>query len=252
MTNAEAYDRGFAHLSSHTVGPLLASACQVRAPRLLDVGCGTGVVTAAALAVGAEVTAVDADPGMLELASRRHPYATVRLAALPDLPFEDGQFDAIAGNFVINHVPDAAAALRELHRVLRPGGALALTWWKSDEMTATNVFTEAIAAARVPYDPPARPFTSHDTPRRFTALLAGAGFAGAAVETVRWRHRVDLATWWTDIVQAGGPRFAMIAGQPPETVERIRGHYLRLAEPYAGEGFPVCAYLARATSPPSP
>ncbi|MGW3349431.1 class I SAM-dependent methyltransferase [Nonomuraea rubra] len=247
MTNAEAYDRGFAHLSSHTVGPLLASARQSRAPRLLDVGCGTGVVTAAALALGAEVTAVDCDPVMLRLIARRHPYAAIRQAALPDLPFDDEQFDCVAGNFVINHVADAAASLRELRRVLRPAGTLALTWWKADEMTATSVFTEAIAAARVPYDPPARPFAAHATPPSFTALLEGAGFREAAVEAVRWRHEVDLAAWWTDVVEAGGPRFGMIGGQPPEVVERIRAEYLRLAAPYAGEGFPVCAYLARAT-----
>ncbi|GAA3605048.1 class I SAM-dependent methyltransferase [Nonomuraea rosea] len=247
MTNAEAYDRGFAHLSSHTVAPLLALTCAGRAPRLLDVGCGTGVVTSAALALGAEVTAVDADPGMLELTARRHPYATIRRATLPVLPFEDEQFDAVTGNFVINHVAGTAEALKELHRVLRPTGILALTWWKADEMTATNVFADAIAASRIPYEPPDRPFTGNDTPPRFTALLAQAGFQAAAVDTVRWRHQVDLASWWTDVVQAGGPRFDVIARQPPETVECIRGHYDRLAAPYAREGFPVCAYLAHAT-----
>ncbi|WP_171074658.1 class I SAM-dependent methyltransferase [Nonomuraea basaltis] len=244
MTNAEAYDRGFAQLSSHTVGPLLERA---HAARLLDVGCGTGVVTAAALALGAEVTAVDADPGMLELAARRHPYATIRQAALPDLPFEDEEFDAVAGNFVINHVPDTGESLKELHRVLRPGGMIALTWWKADEMTATNVFADAIQAAGISYEPPPRPFTANDTPPRFTALLRKAGFTRAAVDTVRWRHQVDLDAWWTDIVQAGGPRFAVIATQAPVTVERIRANYKRLAEPYAREGFPVCAYLAHAT-----
>lgn len=243
VTNAEAYDRGFAQLSSHTVGPLLERA---HAARLLDVGCGTGVVTAAALALGAEVIAVDADPVMVELAARRHPYATIRQAALPGLPFEDEEFDAVAGNFVINHVPDTAESLRELHRVLRPGGTIALTWWKSDEMTATRVFADAIEAAGMPYEPPPRPFSAHDTPDRFIALLEEAGFERAAVESVRWRHRVDLGAWWTDIVQAGGARFGVIADQPPETVDRVRAHYARLAAPYERDGFPVCAYLAHA------
>ncbi|WP_194243952.1 class I SAM-dependent methyltransferase [Nonomuraea phyllanthi] len=335
MTNAEAYDRGFAQLSSHTVGPLLDRAglrpsgalradpahgppsgaphtdqaqvlssgaphtnqaqnrptgtpradqpqdrpagaphtgeAQIRPPggprgemavgagvsraakagtfRLLDVGCGTGVVTAAALALGAEVTAVDADPGMVELTAHRHPYATVRLATLPGLPFGEGEFDAVAGNFIINHVSDTATALNDLHRVLRPAGTLALTWWKSDEMTATSVFADAIADAGVPYEPPARPFAGDDTPGRFTELLEEAGFSGAKVETVRWRHRVGLASWWSDIVRAGGPRFTVIARQPPEIVERIRACYTRLAAPYERDGFPVCAYLARATRP---
>ncbi|PRX52828.1 ubiquinone/menaquinone biosynthesis C-methylase UbiE [Nonomuraea fuscirosea] len=244
MTDAEAYERGFARLSSYTVGPLLARVAASRGSRLLDVGCGTGVVTAAALAIGAEVTAVDADPGMVTLTARRHPAATVRPAALPELPFADQQFDVIAGNFIINHVPDAAEALRELRRVLRPGGAIGLTWWKSDEMTATGVFADAIAAAGVPYEPPARSFTAHDTPERFTALLTEAGLRQASVVDVRWRHRAGLAAWWTDIVRAGGPRFAVIGRQPPEVVERIRAGYLLLAAPYEEEGFPVCAHLA--------
>lgn len=248
MTNAEAYDRGFACLTAHTVAPLLAPACEIRARRLLDAGCGTGVVTAAALALGAEVTAVDADPAMLELTARRHPYATVRQATLPDLPFDEGRFDAVAGNFVINHVPDTIGTLRAFHRVLRPGGSLALTWWKAGDLTATDVFTEAIAAAGVPYDPPPRPFAAHDTPARFSALLAEAGFTDVVVDTVRWRHQVDPAAWWTDVVATGGPRLGRaLATLPPEAAGRVKAHYLRLAAPYVAEGFPVCAYLAHAT-----
>ncbi|WP_220040251.1 class I SAM-dependent methyltransferase, partial [Nonomuraea aridisoli] len=239
MTNAEAYDRGFACLTSHTVGPLLAPARAIRAGRLLDVGCGTGVVTAAALALGAEVTAVDADPAMLALTARRHPYATVRRATLPELPFADERFDAAAGNFVINHVPDPARTLQELRRVLRPGGSLALTWWKADEMTATGVIADAVAAAGIPYDPPPRPFSAYDTPSRFTTLLEEAGFSDTTVETIRWRHHVDLGSWWTDVIEAGGPRFAFITAEPPETIAHIKAHYLRLSAPYAQDGFPV-------------
>ncbi|MFI6183310.1 class I SAM-dependent methyltransferase [Nonomuraea sp. NPDC051191] len=263
MRDPEAYDRGFARLSSHTVEPLLAALTRGpgqhpgqhpgqrpgrrpgrRRERVLDVGCGTGVVTAAALATGAAVTAVDADPAMLELVARRHPGATVRRATLPVLPFEDASFDAVAGNFVINHVADTPATLAELHRVLRPGGAVALTWWKSDEMTATNVFAEALAAAGVPYEPPARPFAAVDRPERFAGLLEAAGFTGVGVRTLRWRHRVDVAAWWTGVVEAGGPRFETIARQPPETAARVRACYDRLAAPYAATGFPVCAHLA--------
>lgn len=247
MTDPAAYDRGFAQLSSHTVGPLLGVLGGRRPRRLLDLGCGTGVVTSAALALGAEVTAVDTSPAMLALVARRHPGVTVRQATLPDLPFDDAEFDAVAGNFVVNHVPDTRATLAELHRVLRPGGTLGLTWWKSDEMTATNVLTEAITRAGVPYEPPSRPFAEVEAPGRFAALLEEAGFAEVAVETLRWRHVVDVGTWWTDIVGAGGPRFAVVTRQPPATVARIRACYERLAAPYAEAGFPVCAHLARGT-----
>ncbi|MFI7422112.1 class I SAM-dependent methyltransferase [Nonomuraea sp. NPDC049684] len=276
MRDPEAYDRGFARLSSHTVQALLAAVTRgadvtpgldgrverrpkaggpgrrpeaggpgQRQVRILDVGCGTGVVTAAALAAGAEVTAVDADAAMLELVARRHPAATVRRATLPVLPFEDACFDAVAGNFVVNHVADVPATLAELRRVLRPGGAVALTWWKSDEMTATNVFAEALAAAGVPYEPPVRPFAAVERPERFAGLMKEAGFTAVDVRTLRWRHRVDVAAWWSGVVEAGGPRFETVARQPPETYARVRACYDRLAAPYADEGFPVCAHLAR-------
>lgn len=242
--NAEVYDRGFARLTARTVDPLLNLVSKSRAQRLLDVGCGTGVVTAAAVALGAEVTAVDNDLDMLEHVARHHPYAGVRLAALPELPFATEEFDAVAGNFVINHVQDVPAALEELHRVLRPGGTVALSWWAQGEMTATGVFGEAMLAAGLPYEQPERPFAD---PGVFTAALRRAGFAGAGVDTMRWRHRADLGQWWEDVVGAGGPRFGVIAEQPPEVAERVRHAYDLLARPYAQEGFPVCAHLAHAT-----
>ncbi|MEU0570961.1 hypothetical protein ABZ297_36985 [Nonomuraea sp. NPDC005983] len=79
----------------------------------------------------------------------------------------------------------------------------------------------------------------------FAALLADAGFSGVAVDTLRWRHEVAPSAWWSDIIEAGGPRFAIIAEQPPETSARIRSHYLRLTGRYDG-AFPVCAHLAHA------
>ncbi|MFI6297509.1 class I SAM-dependent methyltransferase [Nonomuraea sp. NPDC050790] len=248
MTDPEAYARGFASLTAHTVDPLLNLVRKSRAPRLLDLGCGTGVVTAAALALGADVTAVDADLDMLEHTARAHPHAEVRLAALPELPFPDGAFDAVAGNFVIQHAPDTPATLAELHRVLRPGGTLALSWWKREEMPATTLLADAATAAGLPGPPPPpRDFDPYASPAAFTTLLRETGFAGGAVDTLRWRHRVDLAAWWDDITSAAGPRFAFILEQDAATIDRIRHAYLTLAAPYAEDGFPVCAHLAHAT-----
>ncbi|MFI6315919.1 class I SAM-dependent methyltransferase [Nonomuraea sp. NPDC050556] len=242
--NAEAYERCFALLTARTVDPLLNLVSKSRAQRLLDVGCGTGVVTGAALALGAEVTAVDADLGMLEHLARRHPHADVRLAALPELPFPDEAFDAVAGNFVINHVEDVPAALEELRRVLRPGGTLALSWWKSDEMHATGVIGEAMLAAGLPYERPVRAFAE---PRVLAAALKEAGFSGAGVDTMRWRHHVDLDEWWNGVIAAGGPRFGALASLSEADAARVRSAYDLLASPYAEEGFPVAAHLAHAT-----
>ncbi|WP_197093746.1 class I SAM-dependent methyltransferase [Nonomuraea sp. SBT364] len=255
MTDAEAYERGFARLSAHTVTALLDRAgvpARHDGPgartRVLDAGCGSGVVTAGALARGARVTAFDSDAAMAGLAARRHPEAEVLVARLPRLPFADGTFDAVAGNFIINHAPDTAAALRELRRVLRPGGTAALTWWKSSEMTATGVISDAVEAAGAPFGTPPRPLAASAGPGRFAALMRASGFTGVAVETLRWRHPFDPDGWLADVVAAGGPRFGPIAAQPASTRARIRAAYIRLAAPYAREGFPVCAHLAHGTT----
>jgi SAM-dependent methyltransferase len=100
---AEAYAGSFAKLCAYPV-PLLLDAAGVRSGvRVLDVGTGTGTAARAARERGAESTAVDADPGMAAPASAAVPDADVRVAALPGLPFADDGFDAVVGDFVLNH-----------------------------------------------------------------------------------------------------------------------------------------------------
>src|SRR6476659_6182092 len=119
---AEAYEHGFARLTVHAVGALLEAAGVGTGTRVLDVGTGPGVVAGAAVARGARVTAVDAEPSMAEAAARNVPGLDVRLAVLPDLPLPAAGFDAVTGNFVIHATGDPAAVLAELRRVLRAGG----------------------------------------------------------------------------------------------------------------------------------
>jgi ubiquinone/menaquinone biosynthesis C-methylase UbiE len=126
---ADAYEHGFARLTVHAVGALLDAARVGTGTRVLDVGTGPGVVAGAAVARGARVTAVDAEPSMAEAAARNVPGLDVRVAVLPDLPLPAAGFDAVTGNFVIHATGDPAAVLAQLRRVLRAGGRLALTCW---------------------------------------------------------------------------------------------------------------------------
>jgi SAM-dependent methyltransferase len=100
---ADAYEGGFARLTVRAAGPLLDAAGVGADTEVLDVGTGPGVVAAIAIERGAKVTAVDAEPSMAEAAARNVPGLDVRLAVLPDLPLPDADFDAVTGNFVINH-----------------------------------------------------------------------------------------------------------------------------------------------------
>jgi SAM-dependent methyltransferase len=97
---------------------LQTAVAEVRPARVLDVGCGSGRL-AATLAVQ-EVVCVDSSPAAVAAAGRRGLAAEV--ADAQELPFEDGSFDVVLCNHVLYHVPDQRRALRELRRVLRPGG----------------------------------------------------------------------------------------------------------------------------------
>jgi ubiquinone/menaquinone biosynthesis C-methylase UbiE len=129
---ARAYDRGvqaaFREVFPTLLEDLLDEMRGVR--RVLDVGCGPGqftILIAEALS-DAELWGIDLAPTMIELA-RRHASGSgaarrlhFAVADAEQLPFPDRQFDAVLSSGSIKHWPDPDAGLREIHRVLAPGG----------------------------------------------------------------------------------------------------------------------------------
>ena len=98
-----------------------------RESRVLDVATGTGLVARALVAsYGCSVVGVDQSAGMLAEA-RRHSNGCVELveASADSLPFDDASFDALTFTYLLRYVPDPAATLRELARVVRPRGVIA-------------------------------------------------------------------------------------------------------------------------------
>ena len=93
--------------------------------RVLDACCGTGDLAVAAEQAGGRVTGLDFSRGMLERAKRKSSTVEWVESNLTALPFEDESFDAATVGFGIRNVPDLESGLRELARVLRPGGRLA-------------------------------------------------------------------------------------------------------------------------------
>jgi demethylmenaquinone methyltransferase/2-methoxy-6-polyprenyl-1,4-benzoquinol methylase len=93
---------------------------------VLDACCGTGDLALAARAAGGRVMGVDFSERMLERARRKSGEIEWVEGDLLDLPFEDGRFDAVTVGFGVRNVEDLGRALRELQRVLRPGGRLGI------------------------------------------------------------------------------------------------------------------------------
>jgi SAM-dependent methyltransferase len=99
---------------------------------LADVGAGTGISARGLIERGARVIAVDHGTSMLATLRRRTPAASAVLADANELPFRDGSLDLVT--FAQSwHWVDLARAPREVLRVLRPGGALAIWWNTADE-----------------------------------------------------------------------------------------------------------------------
>ena len=245
---AGAYERGFAHLTAHTIGPLLNAAQVGLGTRMLEVGVGPGFVSAEAVRRGASVRAVDADPQMVQTAARNVPQADVRVAVLPDLPYEDETFEAVVGNFVINHVGDPAVTLKELRRVLRPGGRLALTCWAMPGSGVLTIVRDAMEEAGVawPDDVPMTPFIDYGQPDTFAALMGGE----ADVETLDWDFAFDPEEWWEVGAMARvGSNGVVLLMQDPPTIARVKEAYDRILRPFAiGDGqvrVPAHALLAR-------
>ena len=96
---------------------------------MLDVACGTGALTAAVaerVAPGGAALGLDANPEMLAVARRKHAGIEWHDGRAESLPFADASFDAVVSQFGLMFFDDRVAALREMQRVLRPGGRLAV------------------------------------------------------------------------------------------------------------------------------
>lgn len=97
--------------------------------RVLDAGCGAGYGAAMLAQAGGRVTAIDADAGIVDWARQRYGTTGLDFAAMDvqRLAFAGDRFDLVVSLQVMEHIPDTAAYLSELYRVLAPGGELILS-----------------------------------------------------------------------------------------------------------------------------
>lgn len=186
--------------------------------RWLDIGCGTGAVSAAVLgrANPRSVLGIDPSEGFIAYAQRAvaDPRATFRVADAQRLPIESGAFDAAVSGLVINFVPDMAKAVAEMRRALIPGGtAAAYVWDYSGEMQMMRRFWDAAVAL----DPQA---LDKDEGRRFpvcrpepfAALFEQSGFEDVEVRAIDAPTVFrDFDDYWTPFLsgQAPAPGYCM-------------------------------------------
>ncbi len=158
--------------------------------RVLDIGCGPGwfwAASADALPDRISLTLADASPGMVKEATARcmplrHWQVEGREADAMALPFADASFDVVLAMHMLYHVSDPAAAIAEMHRVLKPGGTLAVTTNGAGNLGALYALGTAFGGS--PTEPVAATF---GLDRAETLLRAAFGNVTAEVQPASLR-----------------------------------------------------------------
>jgi len=181
---------------------LAGRVAELAASRILEIAAGTGVVTralATRLPASTAIVATDLNPGMLDTAARIGTTRPVRWrqADAMQLPFADGEFDAVVCQFGVMFFPDKGKAFAETRRVLRPGGAFVFNAWdRIEDNEFADVVTSALATM-FPDDPPrflARtPHGYHDRATIERDLRAGGFAAAPRIDTLAKRSRAPTA-----------------------------------------------------------
>ncbi|MEM1369020.1 MAG: class I SAM-dependent methyltransferase, partial [Cyanobacteria bacterium P01_H01_bin.15] len=180
---------------------------------VLDVCCGTGSsAIPAAHIVGptGQVLGVDLAESLLALAQEKVRSQNLnniefRCADFETLGFPNGSFDAIVCNFGIFFVPDMEAGLRELWRLLRPGGKLALTsWGKQIFEPANRNFLTVLESNWSEFVRKPLPWEQINEPISFRDLLATTGAGEITISTESIIHLLTSPEdWWTIVIGAG-------------------------------------------------
>lgn len=188
---AEFYERYVTHLMAPWVQSLIDVAALRPGEWVLDVACGTGFVARLAadlVGVEGQVVGIDLNASMIEAARTAsdvegHRRVEWRVGDATALPFEAAAFDVVLCQQGVQFFPDRVTALKEMRRVLRPGGRLAFTVWSAIENTpyfgavahalGKNVSAEVGATVRAPC-------ALHDD-RQLHELVVSAGFSNVHV-----------------------------------------------------------------------
>lgn len=190
--------------------PQVTAAAEIRpGQRVLDVACGTGVLARHVKSLVGDrgyVAGVDVDAGMLAVAQEQAPSIDWRQAPAESLPFDDASFDAAVSQFGLMFFPDRAAALREMLRVLVPGGRLAVAVWESLERSQAYPLEVALLrrlAGEAAAEALRAPFVLGDRDE-LERLFADAGVGSASITTrhvtarfpsIRSMVEADLRGW---------------------------------------------------------
>lgn len=231
----EGWARGAANVYRPLAVDLVAAVPHPVAGRtVLDAGAGTGLVSDALRAAGARAVALDRSPDMLR---RRPADLPAVVADLRLVPLRDAAVDDALGAFVLNHLPEPEVALRELRRVVRPGGAvLATVYANSFSSPLRDAVDEAAFARGYRYPEWYRRLREEYAPRlgsvdRMAAAARSAGLTPVDVVEYAADLGLDRAEDLVDYRLGQAHCTDWLAGLPAGRRAEVRAAALAAVEP---------------------
>ena len=223
--NIAGYDDAFGAVSRQSVGAMLNAARISAGMKVLDVCTGPGMLAEAALQCGAEAVGLDFSREVVKLAQERVAGGEFHQGDAQNLPFADDSFDAVVCGFGVMHLPEPEAALREMHRVLRIGGRVAVSVW--DKSTPDNGFGLIYAAVGahgsfdvpLPHGPDFFQFSTQD---KMAAALREVGFSDSTASLHEQQWQVGSASEVLSAMQSGTVRArALLAAQSAAAIKAM-------------------------------
>ena len=189
----------FAAAALDRLGPLAGR-------KLIDIAAGSGGAALAAAQLGAQVTAIDAAAGMVaRIAMRAAQAGSGQIDAqqmdAASLALADASFDAALSVFGMVLLPDIAAGMAEMRRVLKPGGLAAIVTWTQPQRyeLATRLAAATVAVRGTGLPSAALPAQlRYVDAAMFRAMVEDAGFAVEAIEIIKARLAAPSAGWLAD------------------------------------------------------
>ena len=176
---------------------------------VLDAACGTGIVArlvAPMVGPSGRTVGLDYDPIMIEMARSLAPEIEWRQGDLQNLPFPDGFYDLVLCQQGLQYLPDHGAGLRQIHRVLRPGGRMVLATWSDLAKSPGHVLLFQALEATIGPDR-ARPLAwSLADEAQLLELVSEAGFVSVTTTIISLQTRYPSARAFVEILLKGSSK----------------------------------------------
>jgi ubiquinone/menaquinone biosynthesis C-methylase UbiE len=227
---AEAYEVMMGRWSRR-LAPLFVEFVGIRdGDSVLDVGCGTGALssTLASVTRAAKIVGIDPSAAFIQAARSQitDPRVTIELGDAQNLPYADASFDRCLALLIVNFIPDAPKAAKEMRRVTKSGGVVATTMWDGSR---ANELQNCLWDAAIAIDPTVKQLSerrkSYGSAEALSGLLKGAGLTDIEVTdlTMPCQFSSFDELWQRYLGGSGaGPTGVYVAGLTEERREALK------------------------------